>query len=432
MKIAQSSNTGNTQKKTEVLLPLTEDPKLYKLDKTNSVSWELSTIPGTAGAATYKCQVRILQGDETPRQMIRWRLDVLKVCQGLNATTFETRRPIMEACMRVGPLAFFHSSIHHSKQSRYDDALKNAVINDARATNTARAALATAAAVTTEADNVRNNGVDYYAHNADLDAALGWVITNMLPRKILARVKRAMRRETRKPTDMTVRSYYQNLLRMNSEELPNLPPFRNDQSLSMDELMDIILFGTPRSWQNEMERQGFDPMEHAVHEVVDFMENIEGTEEKPKPKDSSKSKSDKSKGNDSKPKSKKKAPYYCKEHGPNYTHDTADCLVLKKQKSGDGKYSNKTWSRKAEESSSKTKKDLAALVAKVVKKGVKKELAAMDKGKKRKSDSDSEEEGDCFLVEELTKDLDGFNYEDMEKLSLEDEEDGEITDEVDV
>ena len=48
----------------------------YTLDKTNSVLWELSTRPGTAGAATYKFQGRILAGDETPRQMMRWRQDV--------------------------------------------------------------------------------------------------------------------------------------------------------------------------------------------------------------------------------------------------------------------------------------------------------------------------------------------------------------------
>jgi hypothetical protein len=57
--------------KSEPLLPLTEDSKLYKLDKTNSVTWELSTVPGTAGVATFKFQCRVLQGDKTLRQMIR-------------------------------------------------------------------------------------------------------------------------------------------------------------------------------------------------------------------------------------------------------------------------------------------------------------------------------------------------------------------------
>ena len=236
-----------------------------------------------------------------------------------------------------------------------------------------------------------------------------------------------MRRDMRKPHDMKVRKYYQNLLRLNDEELPNLPPFGNAQKLSNDELLDIILFGTPRSWQNEMDRQGFDPMDKRLFEVVDFMENIETTE----PMEKVKSKNDKTKGDKSKSAekavAKKRTPYYCKHHGPNYTHDTKDCRTLSK---GDGNTNNKNkvWSRQAAESNTKSKKELATLIAKTVSKGVKKQLAAADKKRKSKGD-DSDEEGECFLVDELTKNLDGFNYDAMEKLKIDDDE---ISDEVSV
>ena len=110
MKIATPNNNG-FQKKPEVLLPLKDDVELDKLDKTNSVSWELSTRPGTADAATYKFLARILIGNESTRQMIRWRLDLLKVCVGLNVTTLATRQPVMEACMRPGPQAAFRSAM---------------------------------------------------------------------------------------------------------------------------------------------------------------------------------------------------------------------------------------------------------------------------------------------------------------------------------
>ena len=43
---------------------------------------------------------------------------------------------------------------------------------------------------------------------------------------------------------------------MNMGELEMLPPFRADQVLSNDELLDIILYGTPKGWQKEMDRQG--------------------------------------------------------------------------------------------------------------------------------------------------------------------------------
>ena len=65
MKIAPKTSDA-FQKKSAPILPLQEDVELYKLDKTNSVTWELSTRPGTAGAATYKYQCRILQGDKQP------------------------------------------------------------------------------------------------------------------------------------------------------------------------------------------------------------------------------------------------------------------------------------------------------------------------------------------------------------------------------
>ena len=216
----------------------------------------------------------------------------------------------------------------------------------------------------------------------------------------------------RKPVDMKVRNYYQNLICVNNEELPNLPPFKLDNKLSEDELLDIILFGTPPSWQNEMERQNFDPIEAGIHGTVDFMEGVEASEpssevSKPKAKTSP---NKKKKADDKKP------PHYCEQHGANYTHDTKDCRFLHNKKSGSGsKSGNKTWSRKANEASSSSKKELAALIGKTVHKAVKKQLASVDK--KRKSD----DEGDCYLVDALTKDLDGFNYEDMANLKIDDD-----------
>jgi hypothetical protein len=61
---------------------------------------------------------------------------------------------------------------------------------------------------------------------------------------------------------------------INDEELPQLPPFGPDQSLSNNKVFDILLHGTPKSWQVKMDRQGFDPLDKTIPEVVNFMENI--------------------------------------------------------------------------------------------------------------------------------------------------------------
>ena len=104
-----------------------------------------------------------------------------------------------------------------------------------------------------------------------------------------------------------------------------------------------------------------------------------------------------------------------REHGANWTHNTKDCRFLKEKKTGG--FKNKTWNRKASEASDQSKKDLAAILSKAVNKAVKKQLASVDK--KRKSD---DEEGECYLVDTLTQELEGFNYETMEGLTIEDDE----------
>ena len=50
------------------------------------------------------------------------------------------------------------------------------------------------------------------------------MMTSLLPRQVLAKVKRALRRDMRKPSDMKVRQYYQHLTRVNNEEITGLPP----------------------------------------------------------------------------------------------------------------------------------------------------------------------------------------------------------------
>ena len=51
------------------------------------------------------------------------------------------------------------------------------------------------------------------------------IIESVMPRNALQRVKRYLARECIKPTDWSVRNYYQRLCYMNAVELPLLPPF---------------------------------------------------------------------------------------------------------------------------------------------------------------------------------------------------------------
>ena len=112
-------------------------------------------------------------------------------------------------------------------------------------------------------------------------------------------------------------------------------------------------------------------------------------------------------------KEEQKPPDHCKTHGANWSHNTKDC---RNPGVGNGNNGNKTWSCKADEDKKKSQKELATTSAKAVKGQVKKHLAS---AKKKRESDDNNEEGECFL--------DGFNYKQMESLTLNDNISDEIS-----
>ena len=152
------------------------------------------------------------------------------------------------------------------------------------------------------------------------------------------------------------------------------------------------------------------------------MEKIESVEPPPV-KSEPKKKEKTAKTNTNNNKEGQKPPHCCEAHGANWTHDTKDCRHPNNDNNGS---KNKTWSCTAEEDKKKSQKELAAVIAKAMKGQVKKQLASTDK----KCKSDSDDEGDCFLLESLTGKLDGFNRfncKQMESLTLNDEVSDEIS-----
>jgi len=86
----------------------------------------------------------------------------------------------------------------------------------------------------------------------EVSARASW---HFAPQQILQCVKCYLRHEARKPIDMGIKTYLMHIIRINMQEIPWLPPnFNVAQHLSDDEVVDILLFGTPKSWQREMDR----------------------------------------------------------------------------------------------------------------------------------------------------------------------------------
>jgi len=201
------------------------------------------------------------------------------------------------------------------------------------------------------------------------------VVKCLLPNTTLQCVKQCLRREARKPLDMSAKQDIMHIYCINTEEIPCCPPaFATAQCFGDDEIVDILFFGAPKSWQREMGRQGFDPLTKTPTEVVEFMERIEMSEDfdanKKVPTATTK-KGDKKKAGNGKGNSDADGSKYCVMHGKNDSHNANECQSLKayvkKAKSGNensakgGKGKNKTWKNKSDKGAEDSKKELAAL-----------------------------------------------------------------------
>ena len=397
------------------------------------MQFSLRSTPADPDSPKYKVTVRVLKGGEQVRTMITWYQDANKVITGLNVTDYAGAVNLVSTMLTATPLSVFKHSLTSQRDARFQQRIDDELAPDQK-------------------DAVRAQGVEH-ADNlqfAHIDLALKHVLTTLMPRKVLARVKRHLRRNCRKPNHMKIREYVQNLSRINNDEIPMLPPFGNSQNLNADEILDIILFGTPKSWQREMDRQGFDPIENDIDQVVSFMENVETAEEFDTDKGTQKNTGKKvdNKKKTSKPNgggsgasngngnNHNKGTKYCIVHGQ-CSHTTSECRTIqnesKKAKTGNGngngggkqqgssdnnkKNGNKTWSRKAEEAKKEAQNDMAAFVQKEVAKSYMKMVKAH---KKRKCDDSDDDSLAAF-------DIADFNYEDMENLNIDDDDKTEVS-----
>ena len=94
MKINIPKDNG-FQKKTPILT-LIDDESSYHLTKANAVSFDLKVDPEKDDSATFKTMVRVLEGNETIHQLLRWQQDVDKVLAGLNAKEVAERLSVLD------------------------------------------------------------------------------------------------------------------------------------------------------------------------------------------------------------------------------------------------------------------------------------------------------------------------------------------------
>jgi hypothetical protein len=204
----------------------------------------------------------------------------------------------------------------------------------------------------------RDGAVQPAYMDPDILSGIQATMNAVFPYRTLENQKRFMRRKMRKPTGMSTRQYVNHMTRINTVELPFLPPFRGDAGkFTDDKFREIILFGLPNGWKKEMDKFDFDPFGKSVVELVEFCECMEvsadetghyggkeNSNEVPR-KRSSLTRPTKSHSSNGKK--------WCDYHETD-THSTKDCDVLKKLKasksgtSGSSNPAKKQWKSKSE------------------------------------------------------------------------------------
>jgi hypothetical protein len=169
----------------------------------------------------------------------------------------------------------------------------------------------------------------------DHQAALQAILLDALPYKALTKQKRYMRRHMKKPAGMKVRTYAAHINKINKEELGELPPFRENQLLDKDEIVEIILNGVPAAWETEMDKHDFDPELRTTGELIEFCERMESAEERRgensndnRNNNSQNGSRKKSKSNGNSTGNKKPTGKWCTFHDTD-SHDTSECRQQK-------------------------------------------------------------------------------------------------------
>jgi hypothetical protein len=365
--------------------------------------------PADATSIKIRFDFGMADGTQSVRFQLGWIENVFKALIGMNMTTGTLQVNMVKQFCKGQIWTCFNESIlaqqlqdQRTRAQAAADALVQAAA-EADAAFEARKAAAFAAVPTNPPDATF------------IPIALRATVKLVSPYKALEKQKRFMRRKMRKPADMKTRMYVNYLYRINFDELPHLPPFGGPtQSLSQDELMDIILFGIPKSWITEMDKQDFDPFSKTIERVVDFCERMESAENftpvaMKKPSTGSpakKTKYQKSQGKSSSGNGDK----WCEYHESN-THNTSDCTVLNKLKASKNNSSDKKpaakkdWKSKSNDAKKFTKKELNAIVKKKVKQA-KKEINAVAKRKSEDEDDDSDSVSSLHMLENRMHDID--------------------------
>jgi hypothetical protein len=378
-------------------------------------------------------------GSQLIRFQIKWVKDVQKILCGMNIFTPAAQHELIQQLFLGQVLMQYNESIQIARQTAKTARTRVLVAN------LRRRGASTMVAAETENKFINRQAAVQVADEsvppdlatlAMIEPALRATIKMVCPYKALEKQKCFMRCKMRKPADMKIRIFVNHLQRIKFNEIPELPPFAADQELSNNELLDIILYGIPKSWVKEMDKQDFDPFTREdIQMLILFcersMESAEDVHDNTNKQGSnSKNPNKKTKFSNNKGKPTKGNGKWRKYHETD-THDTSECSVLRKMKesgrnnSSDKKPFNKnrTWTKKSDDAKKFSKKELNPLAKKASEKAVKKATKELNAVAKRKCSNEYDDStSSLHMLENEMKDVDyqlkNFNYEAVKEVEV--------------
>jgi len=176
------------------------------------------------------------------------------------------------------------------------------------------------------------------------EVCLDAVRASVFPYQAASNQRRYLRRVLRKKPDVTVKQFVDRVLELNNY-LARFPPSvvggPAPDILSDEDVMELLEFGVPISWRNQMTMQGFIPKTHTVQEFIEVCQRYEQVESRDgtPSSNSNKNQSNGKNGKKRSPNGKEKhsgkkqevvnGVRMCPIH--NYSHPLQDCKVLMAQ-----------------------------------------------------------------------------------------------------
>jgi hypothetical protein len=287
MKVSSQAATalGNNKDSKEVppLSPVPDENQMEQKDEAKKAQFILLSDPTDMASQKYSFTMNYADGSQSIWFQIEWVMDVQKVLRGMNITMPAAQHEMIQQLCSGRVLTQYNESVMMAQQNAKTAHSRAAVAALRWFARTATVAAETADKfIRRQADaQVANKALPPDPATLDMiEPALKDTIKMVCPYKALEKQKRFVRRKMRKPPDMKIRIFVNHLHWINFDEIPQLPPFATGQELSNDELLDIILFGIPKSWVKEMDKQDFDPfVREDIQTLVQFCERMESVED---------------------------------------------------------------------------------------------------------------------------------------------------------